>query len=428
MKKTSKRISTVLNLSSAALFQLAIAAPLWAQAAPLPLFGPEKFTREASAPDTTTRTFAAYNTGATYRLVVENGATGKDRVSSVTMTLNGVEVVRPSDLNQRVERVEKEVRLLGDNTLAVRLASNPGSFLTVNLFCVTDCLDVFDVSITSPSDGSTVNQARALVEGSLINATGETGVVLTSAGAEGGAAELAQVQGDRFAGLVSLHTGENTIVATATDASGNQMRKEVTIHADSVPEKVRLSALPASGIPDASGIFATKLKADTNLSASIAQYAWDFEGDGTVEQSGANLSTVTAQYSQPGLYFPRLTITDVQGETFSETAVVNVMSVEEINAVLQGKWHKMQEYLRAGNVDKAVLLFTDATQEKYRGIFNYLGDSLPQIAQEMDNIQLIYLKDGRAKYRIRRMEDGQEITYYIYFHLLSDGLWKIYQF
>lgn len=391
------------------------------------LFGPEKFTREAGAPDTTSRTFAANNPGATYRLVVENGAAGKDRVSSATIYLNGVEVVRPSDLNQRVERVEKEVRLLEDNTLAVRLASNPGGFLTVNLFCASDCFDVFDVSITSPSDGSAVNQARVLVQGRLINASGETGVVLTVAGVEG-TAELAQVQGDHFAGLVSLHTGENTIVATATDASGNQVRKEVTIHAYSAQEKVRLSALPASGIPDAAGIFATELQAETNLSAPIALYAWDFEGDGTVEQSGANLSTVTAQYRQPGLYFPRLTVTDMRGAVTAETTVVNVLPVADIDAVLQGKWHEMQGYLRIGNVDQAVSLFTDATQEKYRGLFTYLGDSLPQMAAEMDNIQLIYLHDGRAKYRIRRMEDGQEITYYIYFHLLSDGLWKIYQF
>jgi cobalt/nickel transport system ATP-binding protein len=45
--------------------------------------------------------------------VVENGAGGKDRVSSATIRLNGVEVVRPGDLNQRVERVEKEVSLQG---------------------------------------------------------------------------------------------------------------------------------------------------------------------------------------------------------------------------------------------------------------------------------------------------------------------------
>lgn len=392
------------------------------------LFGPERFTRAAGAPDTTSRTFAANNADATYRLVVENGAAGKDRVSSVTMSLNGVEVIRPSDLNQRVERVEKEVRLLENNTLAVRLSSNPGGFLTVNLFCVSDCRDLFDLSIDSPSDGSTVNRVRVLVQGRLINASGETGVVLTVAGTDGGTAELAQIQGDRFAGLVSLHTGENTIVATATDASGNQVRKEITIHADSVQEKVSLSALPASGIPEASGIFATALQAETNLSAPVALYAWDFEGDGIVEQSGANLSTVTAQYSQPGLYFPRLTVTDAQGASSSATTVVNVLRREEIDALLQGKWHEMQGSLRVGNVEKAVALFTDATQEKYRGLFTFLADSLPQMADEMDNIQLIYLHDRRAKYRIRRMEDGQEITYYIYFHQLSDGLWKIYQF
>jgi hypothetical protein len=407
------------------LFLVAL-VPAFSQAAPVPLFGPEKFIRETGAPDSSSRTFAACNTGATYRLFVENGAAGKDRVSSATVSLNGVEIVRPSDLNQRVERVEKVVSLQGDNTLAVRLSSNPGGFLTVNLFCASGCLDV---AITSPTPGSTVNRSRALVQGSLLNASGETGVVLIAAGAEGKAAELAQVQGNLFAGLVPLQVGENTLTTIGTDACGYQVRKEVIVHADSIRELIRLSALPASGILEGdSGIFETELEVEANLSAPIAQYAWDFDGDGTAEQSGANLSTVTAQYRQPGLYFPRLTITDAQGATFSETTVVNVMSVEEMDAIFKAKWNRMTKSLSAGEIEAAVSYFTDASQVRYRGLFTYLRDQLPEIAREMNNIQLVYLRDGRAKYRIRRMEEGQEITYYIYFHLLSDGLWKIHQF
>jgi len=72
-----------------------------------PIFGPTKVERATGAPEVQSSTFQACNTGAVYRLVVENGAAGKDRVSSATVNLNGVEVVRPSELNQKVERFEK---------------------------------------------------------------------------------------------------------------------------------------------------------------------------------------------------------------------------------------------------------------------------------------------------------------------------------
>lgn len=50
----------------------------------------------------------------------------------------------------------------------------------------------------------------------------------------------------------------------------------------------------------------------------------------------------------------------------------------------------------------------------------------------MAEIELVYVKDSIAKYRIRRMQvfesQMREITYYIYFTKDVDGLWKIEQF
>ena len=80
------------------------------------------------------------------------------------------------------------------------------------------------------------------------------------------------------------------------------------------------------------------------------------------------------------------------------------------------------------DVEKAGSYFADWTKERYTGIFSALEDRLPQIAQEMQNIGMIYLIDRVAKYRIRRTEGAGEITYYIYFVRDENGLWKIQQF
>ena len=241
--------------------------------------------------------------------------------------------VRPSDLNQRVAGIEKEVSLQGDNTLAVRMASNTGGFLTVSIFCLSGCLDV---EITAPAQGSTLNRAGALVQGHIINyGINETGIRLVSAGVEGEAAQLAQVQGDFFAGLVPLQQGENTITAIATDACGYQAGKEITVQTDLVGEDVHLSAWPASGILPVGGAgFGVTLEAEVNLHSPAVHYAWDFEGDGTVDRSGSDLSKTAAHYPAPGLYLPTLTVTDAQGRNYSEATVVQVFSREEFDALL----------------------------------------------------------------------------------------------
>ncbi|MEW6419177.1 MAG: hypothetical protein AB1480_13860, partial [Nitrospirota bacterium] len=65
----------------------------------------------------------------------------------------------------------------------------------------------------------------------------------------------------------------------------------------------------------------------------------------------------------------------------------------------------------------------------YNQVFTDLYNHLPQFVQEMQEIQLIYVKNNVAKYRIRKDEvySGQiyTVTYYIYFIVDGNGLWKI---
>jgi hypothetical protein len=52
---------------------------------------------------------------------------------------------------------------------------------------------------------------------------------------------------------------------------------------------------------------------------------------------------------------------------------------------------------------------------------------MKEIGEKMGNIGKIIASEQEAKYRIRRMEEGKEITYYIYFHNF-DGEWKMRDF
>jgi hypothetical protein len=285
---------------------------------------------------------------------------------------------------------------------------------------ITISVSAFRIEIISPVNGAAINKSKTIVYGRIYEQTGETGVVVNGV--------LAEVQGSDFAAIVPLQIGENILTTVATASDGFQVQTSVTIGTASQQETVRLMVYPSSGIlkPPANTLDVT-FEAEAYLPNPVASYSWDFNGDGTPEITGVNLKVV-AQYQNPGLYFPRVTVTDTQGNAYTESTIVNIFSFEEMDTLLGSKWEGMKGAMINRDVEKAGNYFPDWTRDRYTGIFSALGDRLPQIAQDMQNIGMIYLIDGVAKYRIRRIEGTGEITYYIYFVRDENGLWKIQQF
>lgn len=100
------------------------------------IFGPITFSREREIPKTEQISFTVSDTTGPFLLRLTNGTSvGAQRVSSALVRLNGIEIFRPSQFNQNVPTLDRQVSLLsGENSLEVRLRSAPGSFVTVELF------------------------------------------------------------------------------------------------------------------------------------------------------------------------------------------------------------------------------------------------------------------------------------------------------
>src|SRR4030067_2533940 len=96
------------------------------------IYGPKKFVPSTGKPVVVTETFSAPS-ATTYNLIVFNGEKGKNRVSSATVKINGIEILRESDFNQQVDRIECSVSLLLSNSISVELKSAPGSFITISI-------------------------------------------------------------------------------------------------------------------------------------------------------------------------------------------------------------------------------------------------------------------------------------------------------
>lgn len=91
-------------------------------------------------------------------------------------------------------------------------------------------------------------------------------------------------------------------------------------------------------------------------------------------------------------------------------------------------WGDMKSALKEGKIEDALTHFSEGSKKKYREVFTILGEKLPTLANNMQDIELIYIKGDIAKYRIHRFQMGQQITYYIYFGKDEAGNWKIDSF
>src|SRR2546428_852815 len=123
------------------------------------IFGPKQYLRTTGPPNKYTDTFTVpASIGAPFKLHIVNGdAKGKHRISSGTITLNGVVVVRPRDFSRSddsddededdddddddaedaVRVIDKTITLQPKNTLQVKLEGKKGSFLTLSVFGTT---------------------------------------------------------------------------------------------------------------------------------------------------------------------------------------------------------------------------------------------------------------------------------------------------
>jgi PKD repeat protein len=270
--------------------------------------------------------------------------------------------------------------------------------------------------ITSPSNGETVSRADVTVKGTVANAAGnETGVTVNGI--------VATVYDNKFIlNHVPLTEGANTITVTATDTAENTATTSVTVNAVAPENYIRLMSNIESGIAP----LEVMLRIDGSFSAENSDLSHTGPEIEILDNPSPDeyLIRLTAE----GIYYVTATVTGPDGNTYDDTIAITVLNREQLDALLKAKWKGMKEALANQNVEGAVDTFLSLSQKRYRYIFTTLLSSLPDISSAMQSIEMISAEGGMAEYRIKRMEDAGEVTYYIYFVLDENGVWKIQQF
>ncbi|MBI5099609.1 MAG: hypothetical protein HZB30_10270 [Nitrospirae bacterium] len=238
----------------------------------------------------------------------------------------------------------------------------------------------------------------------------------------------ATVYGTQFiAENVPLTDGSNTITVTATDTAGNTATTSITVNAVTTGDYIKLSSNINSGILP----LEVTLKIDGSF--SITQSNLNITGPAQPEILSSSADEYRVRMNAEGIYYFTATATDTLGYVYQDTVAVSVLNKTQLDTLLKGKWDWMKVKLENQDVDGAVGYIDEQSRDRYRTVLNALIISrLPQIASGMESIQLIYIDGSIAKYRIRRTEthNGQPytVTYYIYFNIGSDGIWRIDKF
>jgi hypothetical protein len=109
-------------------FVLAAFSGVPAHASTYTVHGPLTYTRSTGAPVTLVETFTVANPTGEFTLTINN-----QTVSSASIKLNGVEVVKGSDFNQNTRKIVREISLQASNQLSVELRGKPGETLTLSI-------------------------------------------------------------------------------------------------------------------------------------------------------------------------------------------------------------------------------------------------------------------------------------------------------
>jgi Glucodextranase, domain B len=318
--------------------------------------------------------------------------------------------------------VEAVPLLLGRNTMTVVAVDGAGNTATMAVAVIFRDPNAFiTLEILSPSEEALLASPEVTVHGTITNTTGyETGVTINGV--------VALVYDGQFvANQVPLQEGENILTVLATDSAGNTASAFMTLYREATGGYISLTANTYAGFAPLETIL--RIEGSVPITASTLTVT----GPETAEVvPGFEATDYMVRLTAAGLYVVTAEASDEDGNQYTHTLALLVRERTVLDTALRAKWDGMKQALANQNTPAAVNFFSDETKGLYQEIFTLLSPQLPQLVQEMQNIELVWAEDQTAQYRIRRHEQygGQPltVTYYIYFRVDGDGLWKILRY
>ncbi len=274
----------------------------------------------------------------------------------------------------------------------------------------------FGIAVQNPVAGATVNDFSVLVTGNFDTSLApEVGITVNG--------YVALIDGDEFATFVPIDSQTTTLTATMTDAAGNFLAGDavpITPQPPSTEQVLLFRPSPAVAlVSQPVGFTLTSLN-------EISQIQLDGNGDGTIDFTGTTLDGVTVTFAEPGLYFPTVAVTDASNAVVTDSAIIQIVDLTQLDAQLRAKWDGMKNDLRTGDTAAAANYILSYKRNAYQTVFNNLTIPFASIDQMLGSITYVGLQGLSVEYEMLRNEppDG-DISYMVLFALDTDGVWRI---
>jgi len=293
-------------------------------------------------------------------------------------------------------------------------ATGPGGSATAS---ATVDVRTIDINITSPFDGGSLTGSSTMVTGTLNNPAGtETGVTVNGI--------PASMTNNQFvANHVSLTPGQNTITVTATDINGTKATRAITVNATPATNYIKVSAYPDSGTSP------LEVTLRINGSFSITNPSITFTGPAEIEQlAAANPDEYQYKITTEGIYYFTAQAIGPDNNTYQDTVAVTVLSLAQIDLLLQTKWSTLNSALQNSDTAQALTQMLPEKRDNYQRVFVLLSNQWPLIIAGHTGFTLISVDGNRAKYELTAMKNGKEYAYEIIFVRDSTGLWRIEEY
>jgi hypothetical protein len=321
-----------------------------------------------------TANFSNCEPSAQYELVVINGTSGgANRVDQGIVLLNGIEVISAQDFTVAHAQINQPIVVQTTNELEVRLQGPIGAQVQAFIACTANCLAV---SIHAPLADATINQSTMVVNGTVTSSsTSSVGVVVNQ--------QAAKVFSSAYAvDRVPVREGTGTIgptivVAEAINACGHRASTSLQVQTTEIlTNQMQLRVSPDRNVAPSE----VTLRVSIDIQQPVMQIQWDHQGDGTIDAQGPDLLEQTVTFTQPGLYQPKVIVTDDVGDTFEATAVVLVEDAVAFEAMLNVQWSGMMANLAEGDIEQALTHIHSRKREVIRHDWMVLKDHLGELA------------------------------------------------
>jgi hypothetical protein len=271
------------------------------------------------------------------------------------------------------------------------------------------------IALVEPEAGATLPAGLRLVRGTVTIAGQELGVTVNGV--------AAAVHGNTFAALVPLTEATTRLQIVATSATGSSASQEVPVTVTATADSpFLLITSPQSGVaPLTVGFSLLGVPAAATIQA-------DFDGNGAADFTGPRLDGQVFTYAQPGLYVPRVTVTDAQGHQTTVPAVIQIFDRAVLDALLQSKWAALKDALRRGDVAQALTQVSAHSRGRYQQALTTLIPDLLAIDAILTDVRFVRVRGLEAIFDMSRTDAGILKSFEVRFHVDADGFWRVRSF